>query len=657
MFEREVKQYWKRGVRLPDGRAVTRQELLDELRRCGETIECDLGEFKSPAQELAILKILNREDLLAVLPTGSGKSLLFQFPAWLDSNRLTLVISPLRALIAELGAVPGAVGLTADTIDRREVWRQLKAGDRHILLVSPEMLAGAFRQKLIRNLRLGHLLLGRLVVDEVHCLSDWGHDFRPHYWWVAHHLRALEKAGVTGNGRRKVQRILLTATADQQVRKDVQRHFEEVTDDEVVRGVMDRPEIVLSAQKVRSKAHRLGTLLRFLKRQARRPLPPDVRRRGIVYCLEAASGEDDENALDPRSEDRLNATELAEFLRDHGFRKTYPYSTRNMKLAERAAAEHAFRTAGNKKGDLTVVVATNAFGMGINYPKVPFVAHAYPRPSLMEYAQQVGRAGRGMTAGEAWAETLVLWKPQDWVYVRRFAGTPAADGLINAYTMPAHGWMYVWERNSLAMSLRTPGNRRSRFSKLLARLQELGVVSDVALKVLVPKGTVRYELDFKALRRDEVWREIYVIQDDPRFTNKRVRKVLRYLRIAAASKPGKYVAVGKTLYEDDRAGTVLQRLNRWVDAGCLVMDDRAYNGDEIRLIPTKPHVTKDMLRKVLSDARLWTKHKAQMIEDVRDVVAAKSPVSRRVRLLEAFQDRGAKTGWSMPDGVPDWLKR
>lgn len=656
-IDAEIQRYWNDGVQLYDGASVTKASLNAQLSEFGRAIGVKLSGLRS-AQELGILKILRGEDLFAILPTGSGKSLLYQFPAYLDSRRLTLVISPLKALIAEQSEIPMAVGLTSETIDRAEVWRQLRSGEAHILLISPEMLAGRFRAKLVSHLRRGHLTLGRLVVDEVHCLSDWGHDFRPHYWWVAHHLRSLEKSGVTANPKTgRVQRILLTATADKQVREDVHRHFPEVEADEVVRGAMDRPEIVLSATRVKSKAQRLSALMRFLKRQAKRPLPAGVKRRGIVYCLEAASAEDDDDALNPRSADRLNATEIAAFLREKGFSKSYPYSSRNMSRAERAAAEHAFERASASKGQLTVVVATNAFGMGINYEKVPFVVHAYPRPSLMEYAQQVGRVGRGMSGDDEWAEALMLWKPKDWAYARRFASTPAADGLINAYTMPAHGWMYVWKQSSLAMSLLSPKGRRTRFSKLLTRLQELGVVGTVAHPVASPRRTVRFALNFRALRRNDVWQEIYGLADDSKVTNKRVRKTIRYLRVAAVSKPGKAIALRQDLYEDDRAGTVLQRLNRWVDAGYLALDERVFKGDEIRLVANHTLVTRRMLSNVLRSASAWAKHKGQMVDDVRHVIAAPSAKSRRVRLLTAFGDKSAQDKWNPPERLPDWLRK
>jgi ATP-dependent DNA helicase RecQ len=649
-----IDRYWDRGVHLPDGTRVSRPELLAELRRFGRHIgRPAIQEFKSPQQELAVLKVLAGEDVLAILPTGSGKSLVFQFPAFLEPHRLTLVISPLRALMSELGRLNGATTITGETVDREDVWRSLKSKDKHILLVSPEMLAGELRHTLLRHLERGRIEICRFVVDEVHCVSDWGHDFRPHYWWLAYHLRVLEREVVRRGSCESVQRVLLTATADERVLEDVRHHFPEVTSDEVVRAPMDRPEIMLSALRVESKSERLQQLAKFIKRQSRRPLPPGVKRRGIVYCLEAVGGDDDGDGLDG-TPDRLNAQQLADYLNGLSGVHAYPFSSRGMSPDQREQVKEAFERAGTKKGKVTVVVATNAFGMGLDYREIPFVVHAYPRPSVMEYAQQVGRVGRGMPEG-SWAEALSLHKPGDWAYTRRFATAPAADGLLNAFTMPLYGYMYVWQRGSTPMSLLGPGGRRTRFAKLLERLQELGVVSEEGKPVAYPRGAVRYAIDFKALRKNETWSATGDWEQYQSIVPKRLRKVFRYLWVTASSKRGKWIALDKTTYDADKAGTVLQRLNRWVDGEFLVWDESGHDGDTIRLLPKRQKLTTRMIREVLREAGRWAKHKRRGVRQVQHVISARSPISRRKRLLNVFGQKEAKR-IALPNGLPRDLR-
>src|SRR5262249_13622905 len=153
------------------------------------------------------------------------------FSAFLRPDELTVVISPLKALISQQDELlPFGVGLTSETLDRAAVWESLLAGKDHVLFISPEMLSNpGFHAKLARHLRRGRLKIGRFVVDEVHCLSDWGHDFRPHYWWTAHYLRLLEKQMPTSaKTRGHVPLLLLTATADSQVMRDIRQHFPEI---------------------------------------------------------------------------------------------------------------------------------------------------------------------------------------------------------------------------------------------------------------------------------------------------------------------------------------------------------------------------------------------------------------------------------------------
>ncbi|MHB8392635.1 MAG: DEAD/DEAH box helicase, partial [Acidobacteriaceae bacterium] len=421
------------------GTSIEKEELRKRLRSFARDCKLEsVTDFKSLQQEEVVRRALEGKDVLAIMPTGAGKSLTYQFPAYLSSNLITLVVSPLKALMNQQATFPGAVALNSDKDfdQQQQVWVQLKQKKKFILLVSPEMLARQHK-------RLAKLPIGRFVVDEVHCLSDWGLDFRPQYWWVAHFLRCVERE--RGGGH--IPRLLLTATANKHVLADIAHHFPEVEDKTThVCAPLARPELVLSALEVNGRTARLNALVKFLKRQQTRDLPPNTPRRGIVFNLEAVSTKSDDDGLPNDGVDRLKANQVVAYLKKRGIKKAYAYASKgkDMDAAERKRTLSAFEAASPRKGQVTVVVATTAFGMGMDFASVPFVSHLYPRPTVSEYWQQVGRAGRGMETGHA--ETLALCSKEDDRYALRFAKAPALDGLLNAFTVPLHGWLYAFKR-------------------------------------------------------------------------------------------------------------------------------------------------------------------------------------------------------------------
>ncbi len=323
-----------------------------------------------PGQEEIVGAILSGGPVLAVMPTGSGKSLCYQLPALLDDG-LTLVVSPLFALMRDKVGQMRAAGVPAATLnsmtseaEASQIWRDIRAGALKLLYVSPERLAlDGLTEALSRaNVR-------RVAVDEAHCICEWGHDFRPEY--------RLIRQGVAKIGA--VQAVAFTATADSAMRAEIAERLFGAKPQIFVHS-FDRPNISL---KFAAKDQPRKQLQRFLN--ARRG------QNGIVYCASRAGTE-----------------RLAEFFGAQGF-ETVAYHA-GLDQGRRNANQDRFL-----REDGVIAFATVAFGMGVNKPDVRFVAHADMPASIEAYYQEIGRAGRdGLPA-----DTLTLYGLEDMALRRR----------------------------------------------------------------------------------------------------------------------------------------------------------------------------------------------------------------------------------------------
>ncbi|MEU4444481.1 RecQ family ATP-dependent DNA helicase [Actinosynnema sp. NPDC050801] len=334
--------------------------------------------------------VSGRRRALVVQRTGWGKSAVyFIATALLRSlgEGPTVIVSPLLALMRNQVDAAARAGVHAATINsaNTEEWQdvrdQVASGDVDVLLVSPERLNNPdFRDAVLPSLTAS---AGLLVVDEAHCISDWGHDFRPDY----RRLRTLLTELPAG-----VPVLATTATANDRVVRDVadQLGLGAGTDTLVLRGPLDRESLRLSAVRLPTAEARLGWLAERLER-----LPGS----GIIYTLTVASADD-----------------VAAFLRDRGYQVT-AYSGRT-DPAERQRAEEDLLA-----NRVKALVATSALGMGFDKPDLGFVVHLGAPPSPIAYYQQIGRAGRGVER----AEVLLLPGPEDkdiWAYFASLAFPP-----------------------------------------------------------------------------------------------------------------------------------------------------------------------------------------------------------------------------------------
>lgn len=333
-------------------------------------------------QANVIDEVLAGRNALAVLPTGGGKSLCYQIPSLVRPG-LGLVVSPLIALMTDQVAALVQSGVAAARLDsaidldeRAETWRRIDRGELDLLYVSPE---GLMQPSMLD--RLSRIPLALIAIDEAHCVSQWGHDFRPEY-------RMLGRLAELFPG---VPRLAVTATADAKTREDIRAELRLEGSAEFVASFA-RPELILTAERKRGNVEK-----KVVELVTARP-----NRSGVVYA---------------GSRDKTES--LAQALCDAGV----PALAYHAGLEKRLRAE---RLEEFLEADAAVMVATIAFGMGVDKPDVRFVIHADPPAAIEAYWQEVGRAGRD---GEP-AEGITLYGAADmaWAY-RRLAERDVDEGV------------------------------------------------------------------------------------------------------------------------------------------------------------------------------------------------------------------------------------
>lgn len=340
-----------------------------------------VDEMGRPLQERIVAEAMAGESVLGILPTGTGKSVCYQIPAlsrFDKTGALTVVISPLVALMADQVHGLMRVGISsAVTVngmlslpERHNALEKIRMGDAAILLISPEQL----RSPSIRSV-LQQREVGLWVLDEAHCVSKWGHDFRPDYRYISRFIKEF-------SGDTVPPVLCLTATAKPEVVRDIREHFQSRLGIELLLldGGAVRTNLTFAVLPT-EKATKLADILAAIEAN----LPPEDASGAVIYCATRGATE-----------------RVAGFLKSQGLAADYFHA--GLSAERKREVQEAFRI-----GALRVIAATNAFGMGIDKPDIRLVVHGDIPGSLENYLQEAGRAGRD----RAPASCVLLFAAED----------------------------------------------------------------------------------------------------------------------------------------------------------------------------------------------------------------------------------------------------
>lgn len=438
--------------------------IVQRLRR-----QFGLREFR-PGQERVIRAVLARRDTLAVMPTGSGKSLTYQLPAMVLDG-VTVVVSPLLALMKDQtdklrrrGVVAARLDSTLTASGERHTLQAIEEGQHRLIYATPERAASTdFKSE------LGGRPVALLVIDEAHCVSQWGHDFRPSYLGL--------KRAVDELGRPPV--LALTATATARVMEDIQERLG-MQDVAIVHGGFARPELQFAVRAVDDERAQVRRLLRLVRR---------IRGSGIVYCSTIGTVEG-----------------LAGALARLGLRVGKYHGKMNKDDRDHEQARFM-------RNQVRVMIATNAFGLGVDKPDIRFVIHYNLPGSVEQYYQEAGRSGRD---GKP-ARCILLWRPGDEEVQKHFV-TQKYPGREQVRSVARSLCAGPGKLEEIALRAGTP---QKKAQVVLAMLAESHLARELA-------GSIWAPVDEHAADEQTVWRAAEAYRKKREGDRERLQVMLDY---------------------------------------------------------------------------------------------------------------------------------
>ncbi len=464
-----------------------------------------------PGQEQTITQLLNGQSSLSIFPTGSGKSLCYQLTA-LHLPHVTLVVSPLLALMKDQLEFLASKGIRAASIDStlkgneaQTVMAGVRDGDIKVLMVSVERFKNERFRQFIESIPVS-----MLVVDEAHCISEWGHNFRPDYLKLPSYCQALNISLV----------LLLTATATRKVKQDMATKFA-IQEEHIVQTGFYRPNLDLTVLPV-TQAHKDKQLEQVIKRQ---------QGAGIVYVTLQHSAET-----------------VAQYLKQQGINACAYHA--GFDSNTRSQIQQDFMA-----GKIQVIVATIAFGMGIDKSDIRFVIHYDLPKSIENYSQEIGRAGRdGMPSqcftlanldGLNTVENFVYGDTPEFASIEMLLDMIKSEAITSAHNSRAEG---KWELQILQLS-NAVNIKQLPLKTLLVQLELAGVIeplyayfADFRIKLLQPKADIVNSFNeqrkdflqriFKATDFKKVWGSLNfdTLLQDKSIDRNRVIAALEYLQ-------------------------------------------------------------------------------------------------------------------------------